>query len=227
MKVDLIRSVPLFSTLTDDEFNQLAHIFVARAYRKNQVIFLEEETGNYMYLVLSGKVKVAKAGAGGKETILAIHRAGDFFGEMSLLDGKTAPATVSAMEDSKIISVSGTDFHKYLLHNEKVMLQIIQVLCARLRQVWQTQSLSSSTADARIRMGVYQLAKRHGIRDAHGTIIDVKITHQELAEMVGTSRETVTRVLTKLREQGIIEIDQRRITLLDAKALLETAETAG
>jgi CRP/FNR family transcriptional regulator, cyclic AMP receptor protein len=224
MKVDLIRSVPLFSTLTDDEFSQLAHIFVARAYRKNQVIFLEEETGNYMYLVLSGKVKVAKAGAGGKETILAIHRSGDFFGEMSLLDGKTAPATVSAMEDSKIISLSGTDFHKYLLHNEKVMLQIIQVLCARLRQVWQTQSLSSSTADARIRMGVYQLAKRHGIRDAHGTIIDLKITHQEMAEMVGTSRETVTRVLTRLREQGIIEIDQRRITLLNPKALLESTE---
>jgi len=172
MKVDQIRSVPLFSTLTDDEFSPLAHIFVVKAYRKNQVIFLEEETGTYMYLVLSGKVKVAKAGAGGKETILAIHRAGDFFGEMSLLDGKTAPATVSAMEDSKIISVSGTDFHKYLLHNEKVMLQIIQVLCARLRQVWQTQSLSSSTADARIRMGIHQLAKRHGIRDAHGTIID-------------------------------------------------------
>jgi CRP/FNR family transcriptional regulator, cyclic AMP receptor protein len=220
MKVDLIRTVPLFSTLTDEEFNQLAHIFVARAYRKNQVIFLEEETGNYMYLVLSGKVKVAKAAVGGKETILAIHRTGDFFGEMSLLDGKTAPATVSAMEDAKIISVSGTDFHKYLLHNEKVMQQIIQVLCARLRQVWQTQSLSSSTADARIRMGIYQLAKRHGIRDAHGTIIDLKITHQELAEMVGTSRETVTRVLTRLREQRIIEVDQRRITLIDSKALL-------
>jgi CRP/FNR family cyclic AMP-dependent transcriptional regulator len=219
MKVDLIRSIPLFSTLTDEEFYQLAHIFVARAYRKNQVIFLEEETGNYMYLVLSGKVKVAKAGAGGKETIVAIHRAGDFFGEMALLDGKTAPATVSAMEDSKIISVSGADFHRYLMHNQKVMMQIIQVLCSRLRQVWQTQSLSSSTADARIRMGLYQLSKRHGIRDAHGTIIDLKITHQELAEMVGTSRETVTRVLSRLRERGIIEIDQRRITLINARAL--------
>jgi CRP/FNR family transcriptional regulator len=220
MKVDQIRKVPLFSTLTDDEFSQLAHIFVLRAYRKGQVIFLEEETGNYMYLVLSGKVKVSKAGTGGKETILAIHRTGDFFGEMSLLDGKTAPATVSAMEDAKIISVSGSDFHKYLMHNEKVMLQIINVLCARLRQVWQTQSLSSSTADARIRMGIYQLAKRHGIRDAHGTIIDLKITHQELAEMVGTSRETVTRVLARLKDQGILEIDQRRMTLLDADALL-------
>jgi len=104
------------------------------------------------------------------------------------------------------------------------MLQIIQVLCARLRQVWQTQSLSSSTAEARIRMGIHQLAKRHGIRDAHGTIIDLKITHQELAEMVGTSRETVTRVMSRLREQGIIEIDQRRITLLNPKALMESAE---
>jgi len=220
MKVEMIRKVPLFSTLTDDEFSQLEHIFVTRAYRKGQIIFLEEETGNYMYLVLAGKVKVSKSGTGGKETILAIHRTGDFFGEMSLLDGKTAPATVSAMEDSKIISLSGADFHKYLLHNEKVMLQIIHVLCARLRQVWQTQSLSSSTADARIRMGIYQLAKRHGIRDAHGTIIDLKITHQELAEMVGTSRETVTRVLAHLREQGIIEINQRRMTLINPEALL-------
>jgi CRP/FNR family transcriptional regulator, cyclic AMP receptor protein len=221
MKVDVIRRVPIFSTLSDAEFSQLEHIFVLRSYRKNQIIFLEEETGNYMYLVLSGKVKVSKAGAGGKETILAIHRTGDFFGEMSLLDGKTSPATVSAMEDAKIISVSGADFHRYLMHNEKVITQIINVLCARLRQVWQTQSMSSSTADARIRMGIYQLAKRHGIRDAHGTIIDLKITHQELAEMVGTSRETVTRTLARLRELGILEIEQRRMTLLDAEALLQ------
>jgi len=220
MRVDMIRRVPLFSTLSDAEFSQIEHIFVMRSYRKGQVIFLEEETGSYMYLVLSGKVKVSKAGTAGKETILAIHRTGDFFGEMSLLDGKTSPATVSAMEDAKIISVSGADFYKYLMHNEKVMLQIIHVLCARLRQVWQTQSLSSSTADARIRMGIYQLAKKHGIRDAHGTIIDLKITHQELAEMVGTSRETVTRTLARLREQGVLEIEQRRITLLDADALL-------
>ena len=221
MKAEQIRKVPLFSTLTDEEFNALQYIFIQRSYRRNQVIFMEEETGNYMYLVLSGKVKVAKSTSSGRETILAIHKAGDFFGEMSLLDGQTAPATVSAMEDSKIISVSGTDFHRYLMHNEKILLQIINVLCARLRQVWQKQSLSSSKADARIRMGIYDLAKRHGVQDAHGTIIDLKITHQELAEMVGTSRETVTRVIARLREEGIIEVDQRRMTLLNPQALLK------
>ncbi|MBN2317791.1 MAG: Crp/Fnr family transcriptional regulator [Acidobacteria bacterium] len=221
MKAEQIRKVPLFSTLTDEEFNALQHIFIQRSYRRNQIIFMEEETGNYMYLVLTGKVKVAKSTSSGRETILAIHKAGDFFGEMSLLDGKTSPATVSAMEDSKIISVSGTDFHKYLMNNEKVLLQIINVLCTRLRQVWQKQSLSSSKADARIRMGIYDLAQRHGVQDAHGTIIDLKITHQELSEMVGTSRETVTRVIARLREEGILEVDQRRMTLLDPQALLK------
>jgi CRP/FNR family transcriptional regulator, cyclic AMP receptor protein len=224
MRIDLIRRVPLFSTLADDEFNQLSRIFVTRSYGKNQIIFLEEETGNYMYVVLSGKVKVTKAGANGKETILAIHRTGDFFGEMSLLDGKTEPATVSAMEDAKIISISGSDFHKYLMHNEKVMLQIIQVLCARLRAVWKTQSQSSATVDARIRTGLYDLAQKHGIRDAQGTIIDLKITHQDLAEMVGASRETVTRALARLRERGIIEVRNRRMTVLNPKSLLDESE---
>ena len=76
MKIELIRKIPLFATLTDEEFIPLEHIFVQRSYRKNQVIFLEEDTGNYMYLVLSGKVKVSKSGTGGKETILAILNAG-------------------------------------------------------------------------------------------------------------------------------------------------------
>jgi CRP/FNR family cyclic AMP-dependent transcriptional regulator len=220
MKPDFLRRVPLFSTLTDEEFNRLQHIFVTRSFNKNQVIFLEEETGSYMYLVLAGKVKVTKATASGKESILAIHRPGDFFGEMALLDGKTSPATVSAMEDCKIISISSADFHNHLMRNEKVVKQIIQVLCARLRQVWQAQTLSYSNAEARIRMGLYELSKKHGIRDSRGTIIDLKITHQELAEMVGTSRETVTRAMARLRQQKILQIEQRRIILSDPEALL-------
>jgi len=224
MKADLVRRFPLFATLTDEEFNQIEHIFVKKNYRRNQVIFVEEDTGNYMYLVVTGKVKVVKAAGAGKETLLAIHRAGDFFGEMSLLDGKTAPATVVAMEDSTIISISRANFHKYLMHNEKILMQVVQVLCARLRQVWLTQSLSSSSAHERICMTIYQLARRHGIPDPRGTLIDLKITHQELAEMAGTSRETVTRVLTGLRKQGIIKIDQRRLIVVNLQSLLPSAE---
>ncbi len=221
MKNEFIHRVPLFASLTDAEFNSLEHIFLVKRYNKNQVIFQEEETGNYMYIVVSGKVKVSKSNASGRESILAIHQPGDFFGEMSLLDGKTAPATVSAMEDCKIISVSRQDFSNYLMTNQKVMHQMIQVLCSRLRQVWsQVHFLSHSSADARIRAGILQLSSRYGLADNRGVLINLRITHQELAEMVGTSRETVTRTLATLRRKGILKIDQRRMILLDAKSLV-------
>lgn len=212
--------MPLFATLSDGEFQSLEQIFHVKAYRKNQIIFLEEETGNYMYIVLAGKVKVTKSTSGGKETILAIHQAGDFFGEMALLDGKTSPATVSAMEDCKVATIYSEDFHRLLMRNEKVVTQIINVLCSRLRSVWaQIQDLTYSTAEARIRAGIRQLSKKHGVVDVRGIIINLKITHQELAELVGTSRETVTRTLACLQKRGIIMIDQRRIIVLDPKRL--------
>jgi CRP/FNR family transcriptional regulator, cyclic AMP receptor protein len=221
MKSDFIRRVPLFATLSDTEFKTLEHIFLIRSYRKHQVIFLEEETGTYMYIVLAGKLKVTKSTAGGKENILAIHRPGDFFGDMALLDGKTSPATVSAMEDCRIAYVSKADFNSLLMTNEKVVLQMVQVLCGRLRQVWgQIQSLSYSSAEARIKGGILELARKHGVPDARGIIIDLKITHQEVAEMVGTSRETVTRTLARLRDERILLFEGRRIILLQPQALL-------
>jgi CRP/FNR family cyclic AMP-dependent transcriptional regulator len=221
VKPELIRRVPIFATLTDAEFKHLEHLFLVRSYRKNQLIFLEEDTGHYMYIVIAGKVKVTKATDSGKESLLAIHQTGDFFGEMALLDGKTSPATVSAMEDCKLVSISSADFHGLLMHNERVVRQIIQVLCTRLRQAWaQLQGLSYSTAEARIRGGLLQLSRRHGVVDSRGVIINLKITHQELAEMVGTARETVTRTLASLQKEGIIQLDQRRIIVCKPGALL-------
>jgi CRP/FNR family transcriptional regulator len=220
MKTDLIRRIPLFATLSEEEFKSIEHIFQVKNYPKNQIIFLEEETGKYMYIVLAGKVKVTKGTAAGKDTILAIHQVGDFFGEMALLDGKTSPATVSAMEDCKIAAIFHADFQHLLMANGKVVLQIIQVLCGRLRQVWsQVQELSHSSADDRIRTGILQLSRKHGVQDARGIIINLKITHQELAELVGTSRETVTRTLARLQKKGIVQLDHRRIILLKPKEL--------
>jgi CRP-like cAMP-binding protein len=220
MRTDFIRRVPLFAALTDDEFRSIEAVFQLKAYPKNHVIFLEEETGNYMYVVLAGKVKVTKSNAAGKETLLAIHQPGDFFGEMALLDGKTAPATVAAMEDCKIVTISKADFQRHLMRNEKIVAQIIQVLCGRLRQVWsQLPTLSYDNAEARIRAGIMQISRRHGIADARGTLINLKITHQELAEMVGTSRETVTRTLSELQRDGVIQIADRRIIVVDSKRL--------
>jgi CRP/FNR family transcriptional regulator, cyclic AMP receptor protein len=219
-RIDLIRRVPIFATLSDPEFQNIKHIFVIKNYRKNQVIFLEEETGNYMYIVLAGKIKVTKTNTSGREILLAIHQSGDFFGEMALLDGKTSPATVSAMEDCRVATVASVDFQALIMKNEKIVRQIIQVLCGRLRQSWaELQRLSYGSAESRIKGALLDLGDRHGVHDARGIIINLKITHQELAEMVGTARETVTRTLAQLHKQQIIEIEERRIVILKPDAL--------
>jgi CRP/FNR family transcriptional regulator, cyclic AMP receptor protein len=220
MRSDFLRSIPLFSTLSDAELESIAPAFTLKTYLRNQVVFLEEETGNYMYIVLAGKVKVTKSTQDGRESILAIHRAGDFFGEMSLLDGKTSPATVTAMEDSRIASIGRADFHAHLLRNNTVLLQIIQVLCSRLRHVWsQVQILSYGSAEARIRGAILNLSRRHGVTDDRGILIDLKITHHEIAEMAGTSRETVSRFLSRLRREKVITFDRRRIVILSTQTL--------
>jgi len=125
------------------------------------------------------------------------------------------------MEDCRVATIFNADFQHLLMSNEKVVRQIIQVLCARLRQVWsQVQELSHSSADDRIRAGILQLSRKHGVQDARGIIINLKITHQELAELVGTSRETVTRCLARLQRRGIIQLEHRRIILLKPMELL-------
>jgi CRP-like cAMP-binding protein len=215
-KEEYLRKVPLFSALSTEELGDLMRVFQERGYKKNQIIFLEEDTGEYMYLVRSGKVKVSKATPEGKENILAIHNTGEFFGEMSLLDGKTAPATVTAMEPCRLLIVSRGDFQNVLMRNEKISSRLLTILCNRLREAWsQIQNLSFASAETRILSTLNRLAQSSGVRDRRGVIINVKITHMELAEMAGTSRETATRIIIKLQAEGLLDIVDHKFVLLD------------
>jgi CRP/FNR family cyclic AMP-dependent transcriptional regulator len=128
-----LRSIPFFQGLSEREFSDLSHIFIEKTFSKNKIILLEEDTMNYMYVIMSGKVKVVHSGLDGKEHIVAMHKKGDFFGEMAMLDGKTSPASVIALEDTHLVIISKKDFEDYLLKNEKVAREVIQVLCVRLR----------------------------------------------------------------------------------------------
>ncbi len=215
-KEEFLKRVPLFYDLTSEELAEIQRVFIERNYRKHQVVFLEEETGSYMYLVQSGKVKVIKSSPEGKEHILAIHYSGEFFGEMSLLDGKTAPATIVAMEPCKLLIVSRNDFLKTLMGNQKIAHRMITILCERLRDAWnQLPFLTFASAEDRIMSTMHRLADKSGVRDHRGIIINTRITHLELAEMCGTSRETATRILLKLQDQGILDIVDHKFVLLD------------
>jgi CRP/FNR family transcriptional regulator len=213
--INLLRNIPFFQSLSDQDFSDLQHIFVERHYTRNKTIFLEEDTLNYMYIILSGKVKVIHSGLDGKEHIVAIHQKGDFFGEMALLDGKTSPATVVALEDTLIAIISGKDFEKYLLRNDKILRQTISILCTRLREAWMMiKVLSLPNAEDRVRAVILIVSDFYGYLDARGTILSSRLTHQNIADYSSVSRETVTRLLNRLARDGEIEVLENKDIVL-------------
>ena len=215
-----IRYIPFLACLSDNEINEIKKNIIEKRFLKNQTILQEEDTPNYLYIVYSGKVKVVQLSADGKERMIAIHRRGDFFGEMAVLDGMTAPATVIAIEETRVGFISREDFEKYLLKNTKVMMEIIAMLCARLRQAWlMLKVMSFADAEERVRNILKIMGDQFGIRDQRGTIINLRLTHKDIAEFASISRETVTRIVKKFVEAEEMEILDNRLLLLKSTFL--------
>jgi len=230
MAVELafLRKVPLFSELEDDELTEIGAHFHERSYPKNSVIFLEDETGDYMYVVRQGRVKVVRQLPSGKETILAFHDAGEFFGEMSLLDGGTTPASVIAVAPTTILSLSRRDFRTQL-SNPKVNEALLRMLCQRCREAWaQVELLTLHHAEARIRSLVHQLCRSKGEADAEdGSVrIGSRMTHRELADMAGITRESASRAVSRLQKLGLLRMESGSLRVLDPEALLDFADDA-
>lgn len=207
----VLKRMPFFASLNDDDLYILERIIHEKKFRKNSVILLEEETKDFMYIVFSGKVKVVQASQEGKDQILAIHNRGNSFGEMALLDGKTQPASVIAMEDTTVGLIAKTDFEHYLLNKDSVVRQIISLLCKRLRESWlMLRVIGFADAESRVRAVLTHISSVYGINDLRGTMIPLRLTHKEIAEYAALTRETVSRLLSRLMRSGEIEIMENR-----------------
>jgi CRP/FNR family transcriptional regulator, cyclic AMP receptor protein len=216
-----LNSIPMFDGLSGDDLETVAGLFREKRYRKNDIIFMEEDTGQYMYLVREGRVKVTRLLPNGKEMILAFHEAGEYFGEMALIDGGTTPASVTAVLPTTIYVMGAKEF-SYLLEHPKTNRVVLQTLCHRCRDAWaQIEVLTFHNADARIRMAFYQLVKKWGVEADGGFMIPMKLTHKELSDIVGISRETATRVLSHLQDQELIRVETRRFIVQDPERLIE------
>jgi len=211
----VLKKIPLFGVLNDEELHKLQKLIVNRHFSKNEIVLLEEDTPKYLYIIYSGKVKVIKTNLEGKEQILAIHKKGDFFGEMSLLDKKTSPASVIAMEDSYIGLLFQKDFENYFLTDQRLLKQIISILCGRLREAWlMIKVLGFTGAEEKIRAVLKLISLSYGIKDTRGTIISIKLSHKDIASYASLSRETVTRLIDRLITDGEIDIIDKKYILL-------------
>lgn len=211
----ILKNIPFFGDLTTNELDEIEHIIVIKRFTKGQVVLLEEETAEYMYIIFSGKVRVVQTSEDGKERILAIHKKGDYFGEMSFFDKKTSPATVVAMEEAEIALLSKVYFERFVLKNEKMAYQFISMLCMRLRESWMMLKIMSfSDAEERVRAVLKNIGKLYGVPDKRGIIVALQLTHKDIANYASVSRETVSRLLSRFTKQGEIEILDNKYILI-------------
>ena len=214
--IEFLRSIELFSSLTNEEIDNISSRIHLKEFKKNEILFYEEDTNEFMYIIIFGRVKVFQTTEDGKEIILAIHGEGEFFGEMSLIDEQTVPATVSIMENSLIAVISKKDFYGLIFSQRKVLENLLRVLCLRLRDSWKKiQMLNFKNASHRIKMIFLMLSEAHGKKTAKGVTLNIKLTHQDIADMTGLTRESVTRVIDKWQRDGEITILSNRFIRLN------------
>jgi CRP/FNR family transcriptional regulator len=206
-RAQLLKRIRLFNTLSDNELYDISPKVIMKEFKKNHIILREQDTNSFMYIIVQGKVKIYQVTDGGKEMILSVHSSGEFFGEMSLIDGKTDPATVAAMEPSLIAVISRTEFYELLHSQKKILENLLELLCTRLRESWKKiQMMNFNDASQRIKMLLLMLAEDYGEKTDEGITLRIKLIHQNLADMAGLTRETVTRVLDKWKTSGEIKI---------------------
>lgn len=217
-----LQSVPLFVDLDPTELEQLAQLCRNRAVTKGNVIFYEDDPGTSCYIIVSGKVKIVVNADDGREHILGVLQPGDFFGEMSLIDGQPRSASAVCVEDVQMVTIQRDEFLKLLRSNPDITLKLLTTLSHRLRAADRNmESLAFLSAPGRVARLLLELGKEHGEATPEGVTFIHHMTRQELASLAGTSRETLTRVLMDYQDRGIIHLDKNRLTLKNESKLKE------
>jgi CRP/FNR family transcriptional regulator/CRP/FNR family cyclic AMP-dependent transcriptional regulator len=217
-----LKSVNLFSGLADKERQRLGKKFKHKKVGKEEFILMVEDTGSSFYVISSGKVKISVLSKDGREIIFGTLGKGDFFGEMSLLDGKKRSANVVALEDTDLWGLHREDFLATLEKNPQIATAIMGELTRRIRRAdQQIKSLALLDVYGRVAGTLMHLAEDHGIKVPDGILIEKRPSHQEIANMAGTSRETVTRVLGDLKGKGLIDMDDQSLLIRNEQRLGE------
>lgn len=216
MDITALRTIPIFSELTDAELEKITKVAVQQVFRKDNMVLIEEEIGSTMFIILDGRVKISRISDEGREVILSILSEGDFFGEMSILDGQTRSANVVTLEDSEIMVIRREDFLQMLHDYPQIAINLLKELALRLRRSdAQIKSLSLQNATGKVASTLLRIADDSGKIYKGQVEIPRLPPQQDLANMAGTSRETISRVLKSLQKKGYLRKEGSRLIILD------------
>ena len=216
MLKEFISSVSIFNDLGDKTISEIEKLVGVRDYPKGSMVILEEEFGDIVFIVMNGTVKITRVNDEGKEVILAMLGEYEIFGEMAIIDGEARSANALAQENCKLLAISSEDFIKILKDNFSVSLALMRELAKRLRKSDQhIEALSLSDAEHRIGVSILNLAEEIGVIRRGKVTIENLPFQQDIANMSGTSRETVSRILKLFEDRSLITKDGHKVLIPD------------
>lgn len=207
---ETLKDITLFSGIDDESLQYLEKVAVKKSYPKNTILFSKGDETDSLYIIKSGMVKAIIVDEEGKEMILSIHRPGEYFGEMSLIDKEPRSATLITKEPTQLLIIHRKDFMKVFNSNPDMVYDLFRVLLKRLRKSTdKVENFAFKDVYGRVANLLNQFAKQ--VDDEW--VIEDKLTHSEIANMVGSSREMVSKILKELTDGGYISTDKKQITI--------------
>jgi CRP/FNR family transcriptional regulator len=223
----VLKNTPLLSGFSQPELQLLAQRTVRKLFSAGELLFSEGQPCNGFNIIYKGRVRIFKTSVNGREQVLAIQKPGESIAEIPVFDGGPYPASAIAVEDTEIAFISRRDFQTYCMEHPEVALKVLAVVGARLRRLVSIiEELSFTTIRQRLVSVLVQLAQSDGKKTARGVEFLLPSSHQELANQLGTVRELISRNLTRLQAEGLLDVDARQIVVKNLKGLTAILDVA-
>jgi CRP-like cAMP-binding protein len=215
-----LKKIPLFQDVSAETLHRLAQGIEMREVRRRQVLYLPGDPGATVFFVHGGRVKVSKVTPDGKELTLAYRGPGEIFGELAMVDGGPREEMAEATENALISELDRNEFEKIVQREGMIGYRLTKVVAQRRRDVEnKIEQLVFKDVNAKLAELLLKLAAEYGIEDSRGTLVALKITHQEMANLIGSTRETVSLTLSQFKRRGLIQTDGRKVILADREGL--------
>ena len=219
-KLWYLKHTKLFAGLSQDELQEMERITRMQEVKKKQPIYLQGDASTTVYLLKKGRVKIANSAPSGKEVTFEILEAGEIFGLLETLDDSPRETLAEALDDALICAIRREDFDRYLREHPDMTVKLTKLIGLRLRKIQnRVEDLVFRDVPARLAHLLLELGKTIGNPDATGIRLQARLTHQEMANLIGCSRETVSTILGQFRDQRLIRIDGRTIIVLNPHGL--------
>jgi CRP/FNR family cyclic AMP-dependent transcriptional regulator len=221
---DALSEAPLFDALNEEDSRALRAMVLVVKLNRGERLFAEGDKGDQLYIIISGKIKLTKAAPDGRENLLSVHGPGEMFGELSLFDPVPRTASATAVTDAELAALAHEDVRTWLSSRPEVSMHLLRALAQRLRRINEVKAdLVFTDVPGRVAKALLDLAERFGVQNSDGIQVNHDLTQEELAQLVGASRETVNKALADFAARGWIQLAAKSVLVIDPDRLRKRA----